>query len=191
VSFNVQLKGIVLNFFNLTYCEERLVSQNVDVNKTYEVFLRCFLLYVHLNDYKIKHFFTSWGEVQCSLCFINIIMFILPEHQGNWGMQNNTVRILKTHEFTYSILYPIHVNLYFHLPYWSLWKKPILVSPMRFSDHILYIFIIYSSSSSIGTTTLVGFRLTQLSLSILSRKVLLTAVASGTSNPQLGGEPGI
>jgi hypothetical protein len=27
-------------------------------------------------------------------------------------------------------------------------------------------------------------------LSILSRKVLQCAVASGTSNPQLGGEPG-
>jgi hypothetical protein len=26
-------------------------------------------------------------------------------------------------------------------------------------------------------------------LSILSRKVLLSAVASGTSNPQLGGDP--
>jgi hypothetical protein len=38
---------------------------------------------------------------------------------------------------------------------------------------------------------LVGFRPTQLSLSILSRKVLESAVASGTSNPQLGGEPGI
>jgi hypothetical protein len=48
-----------------------------------------------------------------------------------------------------------------------------------------------SSSSSIGTTTLIGFRPAQLSLSILSRKVLLSAVASGTSNPQLGGEPGI
>jgi hypothetical protein len=28
-------------------------------------------------------------------------------------------------------------------------------------------------------------------LSILSRKVLQSAVASGTSNPKLGGEPGI
>jgi hypothetical protein len=37
----------------------------------------------------------------------------------------------------------------------------------------------------------VGFRPAQLSLSILSRKVLLSAVASGTSNPQLGGEPRI
>jgi hypothetical protein len=36
-----------------------------------------------------------------------------------------------------------------------------------------------------------GFRPAQLSLSILSRKVLQSAVASGTSNPQLGGEPGI
>jgi hypothetical protein len=48
-----------------------------------------------------------------------------------------------------------------------------------------------SSSSSIGTTTLVAFRPAQLSLSILSRKALQSAVASGTSNPQLGGEPGI
>jgi hypothetical protein len=48
-----------------------------------------------------------------------------------------------------------------------------------------------SSSSSIGTTTLVGFLPAQLPLSILSRKVLQNAVASGTSNPQLGGEPGI
>jgi hypothetical protein len=38
---------------------------------------------------------------------------------------------------------------------------------------------------------LVGFRPSQLSLSILSRKVLLSEVASGTSNPQLGGEPEI
>jgi hypothetical protein len=38
---------------------------------------------------------------------------------------------------------------------------------------------------------LVGFRPAQLSLSILSRKVLQSAVASGTSNPQLGGEPEI
>jgi hypothetical protein len=33
-----------------------------------------------------------------------------------------------------------------------------------------------------------AFRPAQLSLSILSRKVLQSAVASGTSNPQLGGE---
>jgi hypothetical protein len=38
---------------------------------------------------------------------------------------------------------------------------------------------------------LVGFRPAQLSLSIFSRKVLLSAVSSGTSNPQLRGEPGI
>jgi hypothetical protein len=42
-----------------------------------------------------------------------------------------------------------------------------------------------SSSSSIGTTTLVGSRPAQLSLSILSRKVLQSAVANGTSNPNL------
>jgi hypothetical protein len=44
-----------------------------------------------------------------------------------------------------------------------------------------------SFSSSIGTTTLsLGFGLFND-----SRKVLQSAVASGTSNPQLGGEPGI
>jgi hypothetical protein len=37
--------------------------------------------------------------------------------------------------------------------------------------------------------TLDGFRPAQLLLSILSRKVLQSAVASGMSNPQLGGEP--
>jgi hypothetical protein len=36
---------------------------------------------------------------------------------------------------------------------------------------------------------LVGFQPAQLSLSILSRKVLQSAVASDTSNPKLGGEP--
>jgi hypothetical protein len=48
--------------------------------------------------------------------------------------------------------------------------------------------ISFFSSSSVGTTTPVGFRPAQLSLSILSRKVLESAVASGTSNHQLGGE---
>jgi hypothetical protein len=53
-------------------------------------------------------------------------------------------------------------------------------------------FVAYSSSSSsIGTTTLRWVWPAQLSLSILSRKVLQSAVASGTSNPQFGGEPGI
>jgi hypothetical protein len=45
-----------------------------------------------------------------------------------------------------------------------------------------------ASASAIGTT-LVVFRPAQLSLSILSRKVLQSAVASGTSNPHLGVEP--
>jgi hypothetical protein len=38
---------------------------------------------------------------------------------------------------------------------------------------------------------LVGYRPAELPLSILSRKVLQSAVASGTSNSQVGGEPGI
>jgi hypothetical protein len=52
-------------------------------------------------------------------------------------------------------------------------------------------FLVQSSSSSLGTTTLVGVWPAQLSLSILSRKVLQSAVASGTSHPQLEEEPGI
>jgi hypothetical protein len=56
-------------------------------------------------------------------------------------------------------------------------------------NYLFFFFFLSSSSSSIGTTTLVGFRPAQLSLSILSRKVLQSAIASGTPNPQLGGEP--
>jgi hypothetical protein len=56
-----------------------------------------------------------------------------------------------------------------------------------------------SISSSSGSNSLlqsalqpiVVFRPAQLSLSIISRKDLQSAVASGMSNPQLGGEPGI
>jgi hypothetical protein len=54
---------------------------------------------------------------------------------------------------------------------------------MYFSGYLATIYI--HLSSSIGTTTLVGFRPAQLSLSILGRKVLQSAVASGTSNPNL------
>jgi hypothetical protein len=50
---------------------------------------------------------------------------------------------------------------------------------------IIIIIIIHSALEP-----LVGFRPAQLSLSILSRKVLQSTVASGTSNPQLG-EPEI
>jgi hypothetical protein len=52
----------------------------------------------------------------------------------------------------------------------------------------LNMFYSSSSSSSISTKTLVGFRPAQLSLSILSRKVLQNAVFNGTSSPQIGGE---
>jgi hypothetical protein len=40
-------------------------------------------------------------------------------------------------------------------------------------------------SSSVGTTTLVGFRPAQLSLSILSRKVLLSALPAARLTPNL------
>jgi hypothetical protein len=53
-----------------------------------------------------------------------------------------------------------------------------------FTEHILLLL-------QSALQPLVGFRPAQLSLSILSRKVLLSAVASGTSDPQLGEEPGI
>jgi hypothetical protein len=50
-------------------------------------------------------------------------------------------------------------------------------------DVILVILLLQSALQP-----LVGFRPAQLSLSFLSRKVLQSAVASGTSNPQLGGD---
>jgi hypothetical protein len=57
-----------------------------------------------------------------------------------------------------------------------------------------YTFLIISRSVILlqaALQPLVRFRPAQLALSILSRKVLQSAVASDTSNPQLGGEPGI
>jgi hypothetical protein len=54
---------------------------------------------------------------------------------------------------------------------------------------LLYIFLLLRIQ--LALQPLVGFRPAQLSLSILSRKALQSAVACGTSNPQLGGEPGI
>jgi hypothetical protein len=49
-----------------------------------------------------------------------------------------------------------------------------------------------SSSSSIGTTTLSWVSACSTAVEHSQQeKVLLSAVASGTSNPQLGGEPGI
>jgi hypothetical protein len=80
---------------------------------------------------------------------------------------------------------PIPVVL-LHLVFYAAYGKSIAI--------LLPLFVVESSSSSsssIGTTTLVGFWPAQLSLSILSRKVLQSAVASSTSKPQLGGEPGI
>jgi hypothetical protein len=62
---------------------------------------------------------------------------------------------------------------------------------MEFVSYSIYYYYYYYYYYSTGNTTLVGFRPAQLSLSILSRKVLQIAVASGTSNPQLGEEPGI
>jgi hypothetical protein len=53
--------------------------------------------------------------------------------------------------------------------------------------NLLFLFLLLQSALQ----PLVGFRPAQLSLSILSRKVLQSAVASGTSNPKLGGEPEI
>jgi hypothetical protein len=55
----------------------------------------------------------------------------------------------------------------------------------------IIIIITTTTSSSSGATTLSWVLAAQLSLSILSRKVLQSAVASDTSNPQLEGEPEI
>jgi hypothetical protein len=52
--------------------------------------------------------------------------------------------------------------------------------------YVIILLLLQSALQPLG-----GFRPAQLSLSILSRKVLLSAVDRGTSNPQLGGEPGI
>jgi hypothetical protein len=57
-----------------------------------------------------------------------------------------------------------------------------------YSFHLIDIYLLLLQSA---LQPLVGFRPDQLSLSNLSRKVLQSAVTSGTSNPQLGGEPGI
>jgi hypothetical protein len=60
------------------------------------------------------------------------------------------------------------------------------LSAVYFACNYMYILLLQSALQP-----LVGFRPAQLSLNILSRKVLQSAVASGTSNLQLGGEPGI
>jgi hypothetical protein len=57
-------------------------------------------------------------------------------------------------------------------------------NPFVISMTNIYIYLLLQSALQ----PLVGFQPAQLSLSILSRKVLQSAVASGTSNPQLGGE---
>jgi hypothetical protein len=51
----------------------------------------------------------------------------------------------------------------------------------------LYILLSQHNLLQSALQPLVGFRPAQPSLSILSRKVLQSAVASGTSNPQLRG----
>jgi hypothetical protein len=67
--------------------------------------------------------------------------------------------------------------------------KTLLMEKIKKENCILLVFILLLFESTLQP--LVGFRPSQLSLSFLSRKVLQSAVASGTSNPQLGGEPGI
>jgi hypothetical protein len=48
-----------------------------------------------------------------------------------------------------------------------------------------------SSSSSIGTTTLIWVSACSTVVEHSQQEGFQSAVASGTSNPQLGGEPGI
>ena len=48
-------------------------------------------------------------------------------------------------------------------------------------------YVMYSSSSSIGTATLVGFGLLNYRWVFSAGRFLQSAVASGTSNPQPGG----
>jgi hypothetical protein len=60
---------------------------------------------------------------------------------------------------------------------------------VRWNFHILMFFIYFFFFSRHYNPS--GFQPAQLALRILSRKVLLSTVASGTSNPQPGEEPGI
>jgi hypothetical protein len=64
----------------------------------------------------------------------------------------------------------------------QLFETAYITRPSGFSDLLLL---------QSALQPLDGFWPAQLSLSILSRSVLESAVASGMSNPQLGGEPGI
>jgi hypothetical protein len=56
----------------------------------------------------------------------------------------------------------------------------------RFNLFLLLLLLLQSALQPLG-----GFRPAHLSLNILSRNVLQSAVGSGTLNPQLGGDPGI
>jgi hypothetical protein len=58
-----------------------------------------------------------------------------------------------------------------------------------FTNWFFYVLLLLLLQSALQP--LVGFWPAQMPFSILSRKVLQGAVTSGTSNPQLGGEPGI
>jgi hypothetical protein len=60
------------------------------------------------------------------------------------------------------------------------------MQPLKHLTVMVFILLLQSALQP-----LVGFWPAQLSLSILSREVLQSAIASGTSNPQLGGEPGV
>jgi hypothetical protein len=73
----------------------------------------------------------------------------------------------------------------------NVWKALLLCSHRAYwiINCLLYIYIYIPTYLLLQSALqpLVGFRPAQLSLSILSRKVLQSAVPSGTSNPQLGG----
>jgi hypothetical protein len=86
----------------------------------------------------------------------------------------------------------MHANEQFHLFLASRSTEPCLIAEAsRLTAQlghepkgvVVIILLLQSALQPLG-----GFRPAQLSLSILSRKVLQSAVASGTSNPQLGGE---
>jgi uncharacterized membrane protein len=68
----------------------------------------------------------------------------------------------------------------------DIFKVPLLLLLLlRLLLLLLLLFLLLLQSA---LQALVGFRPAQLPLSILSRKVLQSVVASGTSIPQLGGE---
>jgi len=67
------------------------------------------------------------------------------------------------------------------------YKRTLLLHSLPLSNQVSFHLRIHSSSSSIGTATLVGYGLLNYRWVFSAGRFLQSAVSSGTSNPQLGG----